>query len=226
MRNKKEWFVDHITQNILELIELTYHVSHDYVSDDPQLSIEYDAKRHTLVIVVNAREWTISLKQHRLNKSNTLDLFDEATRAIHSEYPIRSACALNVDIIEQTQILCLKHIDLNRESSSLESFFKFQARDGVITSMIKDRERHIWRGVVQHHGTDIDYITVVEAHHTGYPHLSDELSRQHVERYISGQLHRLSGSLDINRQIARKELTANTEVSLLNCMKWQKDNAI
>lgn len=222
MGSKKEWFVDQITQHILELVDLTYRVSHQYVSDNPRLSLEYDVTHHTIVVCVDDDEWVISIKQRRRNKSSTVNTFDEVTRVIHERYPIVDIYELNRDIIEHLQQACLKHIDLSRESSILESFFKFQAWDGVLTSTIQDRERHIWRGVVTHRGTDIDYITVVDAHHSGYPHLSDELNQQYIEGYIFGQLNKLNALLDVNRRLARKEMPSSTDVSLLNCMKWYR----
>jgi len=225
MRNKKQRFVEHITQHILELVELTYRVSYHYVSKDPQLSIAYDAKNHTFVVIIQGNKRIISLKQTRLKKSNTLKCFDDVIREIRQTYVLHETGELNTSLLEQTQRVCLKHIDLNRNAHTLESSFTFRADDGVVTSILQDRERYVWWGVMQHRGTDMDYITVVDAHHNRYPHLSEEVSQQYVEGYIYGQLHRLNGLLDINLQMAHSEQRTYSDVSLLKCMDMQRYRA-
>lgn len=222
MGNKKDWFVDQLTQNILELIDLTYRVSHHYASDHPQVSVEYDAKHHTLVVCIKDSEWVISIKQQRRYTGSIAQSFDEVKRTIQDTYPVYVIYEMNRECIEQIQMVCLKHIDLNREASRLESFFKFNARNGVLTSTIQNKEGLVWQVSGVHRGRDVDYITVVDAHHTGYSHLSYELSQQHIERYIGWQLKRLNGVLDDNRRFARNNRSTHTDVSLLNCMKWQK----
>lgn len=219
MGSKKEWFINRLMQNISDVIDLTYRVSYAYASDNPQLSLEYDAKHHTLVVCMGEYEWVISIKQNRLNKTSVLSTFDEVKQAIHQTYPALCDNTVDMDLIERTQVVCLKHIDLNQESPLLNAFFRLQASDGVLTSTMRDRERYIWRGVAKHYGTDVDYITVVDAHPNGQTHSREDISPQYVKGYIYGQLSRLNNVLDINRKTVRNNFTAQSDVPLADSMK-------
>lgn len=223
MGNSKDWFVDQLTRNILECIELTYRVSHHYADDAPQLSVAYDASHHTLTIRIGADERAISLKQRRRSTSGILDAFEDAKRAIHHTYALEGSEAPDETRLAQTQVICLKLIDLNRETSRLNASFDFQASDGVLTRTIKYNVPYIWRVIGKRHTMDIDYVTVVAAHHSGYAHLSPALSHKYVTSYIDGQLRHIDALLDEARRRARNKRSNHTDVSLLNCMKWQKE---
>lgn len=177
---RRQAFADAIENNMRDLVSHTYTVSKQYSEDNPKLSMSYNPDRHRLDVTIDDDEIIIPLKYNRLNKRATLELFDEAKQTSMAVYPVKGGISeYDDDIIKQTHALCLKHMDLNRESEMDDAFFTFNAGNGELSSTIQTRDAH---------AKDMDVITLVDAQCDRYDHLNESARLSYIREEITEQV--------------------------------------
>lgn len=221
---RKEAFAEAITNNVYDLVSYTYRVSKQYVDDDPDLALSYDPRRHRFNVTVHDHAVDIPLKYNRLNDHVTTELFDEAKQFARDAYPSKGVLSVYDNaIINDTHALCIKHMDLSRESRKDMAFFTFNAGDGELDSVIQTQDKPFWRGIMQQDAKDGDEITLVDKQRVRYDELNDTAQISAVRDEIKEHVRQRNSVFDRHLDITQA-LRPNKAVSLRHYLPPSADD--